>query len=347
MTLRGAEVTVVQSVGRDQWTELGAGFADYNYEQSYSYSASMATGPGAASRFLAVRQGGSVIGAASVRIRCVPLLGRGIAYVSGGPLIHERNAGGFDAVRLATVLAALKATLVEGEGHNLYVRPATTPPVDIARLDATYQSAGFRMSHHRRSYSTVLVDLFQDARRLRSGLHKKWRYELTRSEQEGLHIEIGDDESVCERFMGIYREMRQQKLFESRIMPEFFLQLPKEELGLTVLIALRDGQPVGGHVLSVLGSTAIYLFGATNSAGRNARAGYLLHWEAMSYAKARGCSWYDLGGVDPIENPGGFLFKTRMGGRLTEVCTYEARAVGLAATLADKLLEVRNRVKGR
>jgi lipid II:glycine glycyltransferase (peptidoglycan interpeptide bridge formation enzyme) len=344
--MTGGEANSVQIVEREEWLDIAPGFVDYNYEQSYDYSAAMAVRSGAVARFLAVREGGRVIGAASVRLKRLPLLDRGVAYISGGPLIHCHDVEGFKLDRLKTVVTALKAMLVDSDRYNLYLRPATTPLVDTGQLDSTLLSAGLRKSDHVRSYSTVLLDLSQDADSLRRGLHQKWRYHLRRSERECLDIDVGADGRASECFMGIYREMRQQKAFDSSLTPEFFIELPKEELGLTILIAYRDGQPVGGHVLSILGNTAVYLFGATNDVGRNVRAGYLLHWAAMVHAKAHGCRWYDLAGIDPIANPGGYQFKTQMGGRIVEgLWGYGAKPEGLAATLTDMLLTLRNRLK--
>jgi lipid II:glycine glycyltransferase (peptidoglycan interpeptide bridge formation enzyme) len=44
-------------------------------------------------------------------------------------------------------------------------------------------------------------------------------------------------------------------------------------------------------------------------------AAYLLQWAAIQKAKALGCQWYDLGGIDPEGNPGVYNFKKRMGGK--------------------------------
>ena len=52
----------------------------------------MARRAGASVLFLTVRDGDRLLGAASVRLKTVPLLGRGVAYVSGGPMIRHENA---------------------------------------------------------------------------------------------------------------------------------------------------------------------------------------------------------------------------------------------------------------
>ena len=58
----------------------------------------------------------------------------------------------------------------------------------------------------------------------------------------------------------------------------FAIELP-DDAKLTVLLAMSEGQPVAGHVSSLLGDTCIYLLGASNDEGRNTRAAYLLQFD--------------------------------------------------------------------
>ncbi len=34
----------------------------------------------------------------------------------------------------------------------------------------------------------------------------------------------------------------------------------------------------------------------------------------LEYVKAQGCRWYDLNGINPVKNPGGYQFKTQLAG---------------------------------
>jgi lipid II:glycine glycyltransferase (peptidoglycan interpeptide bridge formation enzyme) len=53
---------------------------------------------------------------------------------------------------------------------------------------------------------------------------------------------------------------------------------------------------LAGAVVLQLGDTATYLFGATSRAGREAKAGYALHWWIARWLRGAGVRWYDLGG---------------------------------------------------
>jgi lipid II:glycine glycyltransferase (peptidoglycan interpeptide bridge formation enzyme) len=64
-----------------------------------------------------------------------------------------------------------------------------------------------------------------------------------------------------------------------------------------LLVAEYAGRPLAGLMAFARGSRAWYFYGASNDEERNRMPTYLLQWEAMRWAKARGCSEYDLWGV--------------------------------------------------
>jgi lipid II:glycine glycyltransferase (peptidoglycan interpeptide bridge formation enzyme) len=340
----GDAMSTAEEIDEVAWPGFAASCLEYNYEHAPVYATTVAARAGASAKFFVVRAKGSVIGAATVRVKRLPFLGGGMAYISNGPLVRRRDGEVGDLERLKTVVTALKGRLVGEEGLNLYIRPAAFPPAELSQLDATFVSAGFRHTTRVRGYDTVLIDLSHDIDHLRKSVHRKWRYNLARAEKEGLQIEVGSERRHMEQFIRVYEGMRENKAFHSRIDPRSFFQLPTQDIGLTIFVAHRNGQAIGGGVLSILGSTAVDLFAATTEEGRNARAGYLLYWNALRYAKEHACRWYDLGGIDRHANPGGYVFKTQMGGRVVEgLRAYEARAGGLAATLTDTILMLRNR----
>jgi lipid II:glycine glycyltransferase (peptidoglycan interpeptide bridge formation enzyme) len=51
------------------------------------------------------------------------------------------------------------------------------------------------------------------------------------------------------------------------------------------------------------GDQAYYLYGASTDEERNRMPTYLLQWEAMKWAMARGCKEYDLWGVPDEDEP--------------------------------------------
>lgn len=91
-------------------------------------------------------------------------------------------------------------------------------------------------------------------------------------------------------------------------------------LGHSFLWRVKDaaGDVVGYHNDACLGSGAYYHTGCSRNATGETGAGYLLFWEAMMGAKAKGFRWYDCGAVFPhtrnAKQQGLTTFKTKFGG---------------------------------
>jgi lipid II:glycine glycyltransferase (peptidoglycan interpeptide bridge formation enzyme) len=146
----------------------------------------------------------------------------------------------------------------------------------------------------------------------------------------------------------LFDQMRQLKDFTMGVRPRFFLALPPKNLGLQVQIATKHGEDVAGLVVSLLGDTAVALFSATNDQGRATNAGYLLYWKNMLLAKEMGLSWYDLYGINPSTNPGGYQFKKAVGGfDLTAAGPFEARRTDGLSLVIGELLTMRDRLRAR
>ena len=134
--------------------------------------------------------------------------------------------------------------------------------------------------------------------------------------------------------MDLYRALTHRKEFDVDLTPEFYLQSQKklaEYERFIITLVYEGGQPVAGHVASFLGDTCVYLLGATNEAGLKNKSAYLAQWSVIHKAKERGCRFYDLGGIDPENNPGVHHFKKGLGG----VDRSEYRRRGRLNTLPD------------
>ena len=332
----------IEDVDPRRWSALTGSFPAHNYESSVVYAQAMAARSKSVARFMTVHSGRELIGGAAVRIRKIPFLGRGVAYISGGPFVSCNEAGLLEFGRLAAVASAIRHRLVERERNVLLLRAAAIREERIEHFDSSFASMGFLKSSHVRSYRTIMIDLTIEDKQLRAGLHSKWRNCLNLAGRSGLSVESGSSRELAGRFLPIFHAMQDSKEFSVKMTPEFFFNLDMQNTGAVIFIARKDGRDVGGHVLSLLGNTAVYLFGATNEAGRDAKSGYQLQWSAMMLAKQRGFAWYDLGGIDRQSNPGGFQFKNRMGGTVFQSPgPYQCLPEGLLFRAIDRLLSLR------
>lgn len=64
-----------------------------------------------------------------------------------------------------------------------------------------------------------------------------------------------------------------------------------------LILAEHEGDTLAGVMVFALGNTAWYLYGASADHKRNLMASYGVQWQAMQWARARGCRYYDMWGI--------------------------------------------------
>lgn len=306
----------LKPLDRAAWQTMAPGFLDYNYRHVWEFGVACAQRVGAVSEHVAVEQDGIVAGLADVRIKRIPVVGTGIAYVNGGPLVR-RNEGG-DADRLALCLKTLACEYAARRGMVLRIMaPVADEDWDLVQR-AVFSEAGFVASNATRPYRTFLLDIARPLDEIRRSLAQKWRNCLNQSEKHGLTVRTGTDPALLREFCDLFSRFIDRKGFAVDLAPPFYLavqeQMPDTDR-FEVNFAEFDGAVVAGHVASLLGDMSVYLLGASSDEALKAKASYLLQWRAIQSARERGLRWYDLGGIDPEGNPGVYHFKSGLGGQ--------------------------------
>jgi hypothetical protein len=275
----------------------------------------MAKRANASAENVVITRAGSPAALASVRVKPLRGAGTGIAYVSGGPLVRQRDEGDAgEAVALA--LDALKREYVMRRRMVLRVAPAPGHAAWNSIQADCFADAGFALAEHLQPYRTMFVDLDRPLADIRAGFAQKWRNSLNKAERQDVRVDEGWDDRLFGEFSALFDELVVRKSFAAPLGPDFYEQVQKqlpEAERMLIAIARVEDEPVAGIVASIHGDTAVYLLGASNDDGRKRNAAYLLQWKVIEAATARGCRWYDLGGVDAESNPGVYKFKLRMG----------------------------------
>lgn len=309
----------IKSVGREEWLTLAPRFCDHNYRQGWAYGQLLAAKRKAHSRHVKIvsrgREGGDeLLGLADVRIKRAPLLG-GVAYISGGPLTRMNSAG--DLERLGACLDALQRQFVEKEGLILRIQGTLGDPAWNEASAACFAAHGFVPASQGSTYRTVVVDLQPPLADIRAGLAQKWRNCLNKAQRSNPAPEVTTRLEDFDRFTALFDQFVGRKGFSVDLGADFFRTVqgavaPPEALTLTTLQV--NGTLIAGHMASMLGDTCVYLLGATSDEALKTNAAYLLQWHVIEQARACGLRWYDLGGIDPAENPGVYHFKCGLGG---------------------------------
>ncbi|WKZ34831.1 MAG: peptidoglycan bridge formation glycyltransferase FemA/FemB family protein [Anaerolineales bacterium] len=173
--------------------------------------------------------------------------------------------------------------------------------------------------------NTVIVGLSASEEEILMRMKQKTRYNVRLAEKKGVSVRIGKLEDWGMLYK-MYAETSVRDGFVIRD-EEYYMTVWKTFMANTVhrqpstvpLIAEVDGEPVAAIFLFMFAGRAYYVYGMSRGVHREKMPTYLLQWEAMKLAKARGCLTYDLWGAPDVFDDsdsmwGVYRFKEGLGG---------------------------------
>jgi lipid II:glycine glycyltransferase (peptidoglycan interpeptide bridge formation enzyme) len=166
-------------------------------------------------------------------------------------------------------------------------------------MDCVLTECGFRLySETLQPRSTILIDLSAEEEVMLGRMKQKTRYNIGRAARKGVTVHAGTESDLLAFYQlmkvtsgrkgflineeGHYR--RAWELFASRDMVRLFLSTYEDQL-------------LDGMMVFTMGKWAWALYAGSSYQHRNLMSNYLLHWEAMRWAKERGCIFYDMWGI--------------------------------------------------
>jgi len=234
---------------------------------------------------------GGIQAGAQVLFRALPLgLGR-VAYVPKGPLLNWANGTVADAL-----LNALHRLCRRQRAIFLKIEPDEE---DNPALAQRLQGWGFRPSPQTvQPRRTILVDLTPEPEEILARMKSKTRYNVRLAKRKGVTVREGTERDL-DSFYELMTATAKRDRFgvHSRAYYEAAYQLFVPRGTGRLLLAEYDGELIAGVMVFACGDKAWYMYGASSDAHRNRMPNYLLQWEAMQWAKTRGCRTYDLWGV--------------------------------------------------
>ncbi len=254
----------------------------------------------------------SIVLGAQILFRRLPL-GFSLAYIPKGPVGGGTSSDGlspevgWDWERLwpevdnicrrrRAVFLKVEPDLWEPAGVSYDAE--RVPHADSAT--PTVRPSGFRNSPQDiQPARTLLVDLTGEEDQVLARMKQKTRYNIRLAQKKGVVVFPSADVDTFHRLMVLtgrrdafgvhslayYR--RAYELFHPHGACELFL-------------AAYQGEPLAGLMVFARGSRAWYFYGASADEQRERMPNYLLQWEAMRWARARGCTTYDLWGVPDV-----------------------------------------------
>lgn len=177
--------------------------------------------------------------------------------------------------------------------------------------------------------NTVIVDLSESEEIMLARMKQKARYNIRLAEKKGVSIREGKLEDL-ENLYRMYAETSVRDGFVIRdenyymTVWKIFMQSPISSLQSPIaipLIAEYNNEPIAAIFLFMFAGRAYYVYGMSRNVHREKMPTYLLQWEAMKIAKAKGCLTYDLWGAPDVFDEsdsmwGVYRFKEGLGGEV-------------------------------
>lgn len=265
-----------------------------------------------------LRHGGALVGGAVVlRYEYAP--GECFYYIPEGPVLGddpETAEPVFEAI-LATV-DRRRATDPARVSHlRLEPRWERLPPFAHGFRDLPRRGDGFTEPR-----DTACVDLRQPEAAILAQMKPKGRYNVGIARRHGVAVVEDASPGGLDDFWRIYGATTDRHALDAKP-PDYFADLVAVLVGTghgSLFFAEHEGERLATAIVVFFGARATYFYGGSLAERRHVMAPYLLHFELMRLARARGCEWYDLWGVAPdddVEHPWHNIsvFKRKFGGR--------------------------------
>ena len=220
---------------------------------------------------------------AMVLFRRLPLK-RSLAYIPKGPIGPDWSALLAEIIDLARLEGAFL----------VYVEPDADE--DCTRCEQL-TAAGFSPSEVSiQPRQTVLISLAGKAEDWLQGMKQKTRYNIRLAEKKGVEVKQSSDISAFNSLMEVTGERDEFGIHNASYYQQVYNYFAPHD-ACVMFIATYETQPLAAIMVFSRGNRAWYFYGASNNQERNRMPTYLLQWEAMRWAAARGVNVYDLWGI--------------------------------------------------
>ncbi len=292
---------------KNEWHSLMLEFIDSNIYHTWNYSKIVQKEKRI--KHIAFYRQNELICIFQIRIKTLPLINRGIAYIFKGPIWQKRNKNNCINDFLL-ILEKLKEFYVRDQRLLLRIRPYIySDQFAEETFDSELNPDFIRIKN---LYRTLVLDLSPDLIEIRKSFRQNWRNHLNKAEKNNFYIKRGTNEDLFNDFLALYNSMMKRKKFKENINIKNFVEMinyQDENNKPKIIIAYADQRPISGIIFSAFGNTGISLFRASNEVGMKLNASYVIQFETIKWLKEMNIKRYDLGGIDMINNPNVYHFK--------------------------------------
>ncbi len=213
--------------------------------------------------------------------------GFSIAYIPKGPL-------GYDLELFEEIDQVCRSN----KSIFLKVEPNEWEPW---KSEGIFHSPGWQAARPIQPRRTVMVNLDGAEEEILSRMKQKTRYNIRLAEKKDVVVKTT---SNVEEFHSLALQTAERDAFGVHSLNYYQrvydLFHPAGECEL--FTAYYNEQPLASIFAIRHGKFAYYMYGASSDVERNRMPTYLIQWEAMKWAKSKGCLWYDLWGIPDMDD---------------------------------------------
>ncbi len=237
-------------------------------------------------------RGDALAAGAQILFRPLPAgLGQ-LAYVPKGPVVNWSDQETRGALLTATddvarsrgaIALSVEPALEDDPGQREMLRALGFRPAPLGAVQPR---------------RTLVVDIAPDEDDILMAMKSKTRYNVRLAGRKGVTVRAAEADDV-RTFNELLAATAERAEFG--IHPPAYYEAAYELFvprgWARILLAEVEGQAVAGVMVFALPPRSWYFYGASIDAHREKMPTYRLQWEAMRWAKAQGCTTYDLWGV--------------------------------------------------
>jgi peptidoglycan pentaglycine glycine transferase (the first glycine) len=153
-----------------------------------------------------------------------------------------------------------------------------------------------RSQHNIQPIQTLMIDIAGDESQILGRMKQKTRYNIHLAMKKKVIIKPRSNLDSFYNLMEITGQ-RDQFGIHSAAYYQRAYDLFQIQNQCQLLVAEYDGNPLSALMVFAFGNRAWYFYGASSNDNRDLMPNYLLQWEAIRWAKSKGCLEYDLWGI--------------------------------------------------
>lgn len=143
---------------------------------------------------------------------------------------------------------------------------------------------------------TIVVGIGKADDQILSAMKQKTRYNIRLAEKKGIRVRMSSDLACFNNLMQVTGSRDNFAVHHASYYDAAF-RLFEPQGNCAILIAEFNHEPLASLMVFRQGNRAWYFYGASSDQHRELMPAYLLQWEAIKWARQRGCLTYDLWGV--------------------------------------------------